>query len=102
VILISLIAESFGSKLVTGDPPHCLQHTFIGDASKAQMTLDHLLPEARVNVSIGRKRGGKSHPYILFLALPDAYIEAHNAVLVAGTLHRKVSIEVVLTLDDLL
>ena len=39
---------------------------------------------------------------ILFLALPNTHVEAHNAVLVSQSQDRDVSIDVVLALDDLL
>ena len=84
------------------NPQHGLKHSPVGNAAKAQLPFDHLLSQAGVDISIDRETHGRLPDSILFLALADAHVKAHDTVLVASTLYRKVAVEIVFALDDLL
>jgi hypothetical protein len=106
MIVIRLIAPAFGREFVTRHSRHRIEHTSIGNAARPQLGIDHAQPETReyggfARIIHAQLEGCPARP-ILFLAPPNADIEADHAVLIAGTDNGDIAIDVVFALNDLL
>ena len=81
---------------------HCIQDTFISNATRLQLAGNHLQPLRGVRVAIGISRHWLPRTKTLFFALTDSHIEADHTVLITQADDRNVAANVVFHLDDLL
>jgi hypothetical protein len=91
---------------VTRHAQHSIEHPFVTNAARPKLSIHHQQPHLRECGSFVRGIHAEfqesASGTILFLALPDADIEADHAVLIARAHHRNISIDVVFALNDLL